>query len=71
MHTEVRRFGEGQGFAREFRAGVSIHIHTRHSRESLEFLKRFCERTGLVQESLQEKPDVAERKIQVDLSKAY
>lgn len=72
MHTRVRRFGEGQGYIRKFRSGISLHIHTHHSRENLEFVKRICEHSGLLRKLVKDKTSEAARNgIKLDFSKAY
>jgi len=41
--TRLRFLWRENGFARQFRTGVSLHRHTMHSLESLGFIPRYAE----------------------------
>lgn len=44
MTPSIRCLWKTPGVARQFKAGVSLHSHTHHSKESLEFVPRYAHR---------------------------
>ncbi len=67
--TKVSCIWRSPGCTREYRTGVSLHSHTRHSKEKLQFIPAFTEKWPILQRAL----DTQYRKsvVPVDFSRAY
>lgn len=48
MSTDIRLWWKDRSACRSFRTGVSLHSHTRHSREYLDFIPRYLEKIPLL-----------------------
>jgi hypothetical protein len=72
LHNKVLWFRQEQHVLRSYRTGISVHSHTNHSRESLEFIQRICECNVLGQSLLSTQEKIAARRgIHVDLCRAF
>jgi hypothetical protein len=64
---------ESSGVTRQFRCAVSLHSHTLHSRESLDFIYRYAKRVGLIRAVIErgENKYRAIHASELDLSRAW
>lgn len=47
-HTSLHVYGQGVRWPRGMRAGVSLHCHTQHSKELLDFIPHYAARIPVV-----------------------
>jgi hypothetical protein len=71
--VRIRFLSRSRNLPQSFRAGVSLHSHTNHSRENLGFIGDFLRRHSLLRQWLQQLEGECQRKsgIRLDFAKAY
>jgi hypothetical protein len=69
IQTRVSCFWKNKNVSRDYRTGISLHSHTRHSKESVLFIPRFAERFPVVNWALKRKCSLSA--VPVDFNRAY
>jgi hypothetical protein len=73
LHRKVTCLWKEPGVRSAYRTGVSLHSHTNHSKEGLDFIVKYVARHALLGGALaaEERRAVREQSVTVDLRKAY